>query len=217
MLISFEGCEGGGKTTQIKLLKERLEKTDPSCQVISLREPGGTLIGEQIRQIVLSPENKDIAFATEVLLFQAQRAQLYEQIVLPALAEGKIVLMDRTRDSSVVYQGIVRRFGKDLIDQLNTISTHDTYPDITFLLDLAAKIGLDRRANTGSTNRIDQEDLDFHQQVREAYLSLAKADVTKSAAKNRWRIIDATKSMDEVAEEIWTEFSQFSAKITYLK
>src|SRR5258708_39321026 len=142
-LISFEGGEGSGKSTQIALLEKRLQAA--GRKVISLREPGGTPIGEQIRTIVLGNHNQNIAFTTEVLLFQAQRAQLYHEIVLPKLAEGSVVLMDRTRDSSVVYQGIVRRFGKDLIEELNTIATQDTYPNITFLLDVSVEIDLGRR------------------------------------------------------------------------
>ena len=122
ILITLEGGEGGGKTTQIQLLKERLEADGK--EVLTLIEPGGTEISEAIRELVLSPKYKGImGETTEVLLFQSARAQIYHQLVIPALKAGKVVIMDRSRDSSVVYQGMVRGFGKDLIEQLNDIST----------------------------------------------------------------------------------------------
>lgn len=200
LLITFEGGEGGGKTTQIVRLRDKLTKA--GHDVIVLREPGGTVISEQIREVVLSAKNAGIAYTTEVLLFQAARAQIYREIVLPSLKAGKIVLIDRSRDSSVVYQGMVRGFGKDLIEQLNNISTKETYPDLTILLDISVEEGLQRRADSGTSNRLDMEDTDFHQKVRDAYLQLAKED-----AKQRWVVIDASKSIDEVDEEIWQKVS----------
>lgn len=198
ILISFEGGEGGGKTTQISRLRTRLE----SCgqQVIALREPGGTAISEQIREVVLSNKNVGIAYTTEVLLFQAARAQLYREIVIPSLKSGKVVLMDRTRDSSVVYQGIVRNFGTAVIEQLNDISTQHIYPDITFLLDLDPALGLDRLVKQGKEgmNRLDLESLSFHQKVRQAYLDLANKN-----DHNRWEVIDAQKDVEEVEAKIW--------------
>jgi len=166
--------------------------------VIALREPGGTAIGEQIREVVLSSKNSGISFTTEVLLFQAARSQIYREVVLPSLEAGKVVLMDRTRDSSIVYQGIVRKFGVELIDQLNDISTKKTFPDVTFLLDIPVEIGLNRRVASGEVNRLDMEAKTFHQRVREAYLTLAKKDAGK-----RWIIVDAEKSLEEVEETIW--------------
>jgi len=195
-MISLEGGEGGGKSTQIAKLKEHL--TQAGKEVISVREPGGSVIAEQIREVVLTPKNVGMAFTTEVLLFQASRAQIYHEVVLPALESGKIVLMDRTRDSSVVYQGIVRKFGKELIDQLNTISTRDTYPDITILLDVPVKVGLSRKEKDAELDRIEREQKDFHQNVRDAYLSLAKEDQT-----GRWKVIDAEQPVEEVEKEIW--------------
>ncbi len=195
-LITFEGGEGGGKTTQIVRLRDSLTKA--GCDVVVLREPGGTVISEQIREVVLSSKNIGMAFTTEVLLFQAARAQIYREIVLPSLEAEKIVLMDRSRDSSVVYQGLVRGFGEDLIEQLNNISTKETYPNMTLLLDVDVSRGLERRANTGEVNRLDMEAKQFHQQVREAYLSLAKKD-----SGNRWIIIDANKKIEQVEKAIW--------------
>lgn len=197
-LISFEGGEGAGKTVQIKRLRDRLYAC--GMDVIILREPGGTTISEQIREVVLSAKNIGIAYTTEVLLYQAARAQLYREIVLPSLQIGKVVLMDRTRDSSVVYQGMVRGFGVELVEQLNDISTEKTFPDITFLLDVDPKAGLDRRQNTGEMNRLDMESLDFHEKVRKAYLEVAKKD-----DRDRWTVVDASSDIDTIEEKVWEE------------
>lgn len=200
-LITFEGGEGGGKTTQIAILAEKLKAAGQD--VIALREPGGTTISEQIREVVLSAKNEGIAYTTEVLLFQAARAQIYEELVLPALTAGKIVLMDRSRDSSVVYQGMVRGFGVDLIDQLNTISTKKTLPDLTLLLDVDVTAGLQRREDSGKSDRLDQEDTSFHDKVREGYIKLAEEDTT-----GRWVTINANQDVDSVTEDIWNVVSQ---------
>ena len=194
-LITFEGGEGGGKSTQILRLREKLEAD--GRDVVLLREPGGTVISEQIRDVVLSAKNTGIAYTTEVLLFQAARAQIYREIVLPSLQAGKIVVMDRSRDSSVVYQGVVRGFGRELIDQLNDISTKNTLPNLTLLLDLPVEVGLQRRAESDKQDRLDMEGQEFHHKVRQAYLDLAKSD------PKRWEVIDASKSLEEVEAKIW--------------
>ncbi len=196
LLITLEGGEGGGKTTMLVRLRDRL--TQAGHDVVALREPGGTMISEQIREVVLSSKNAGMAFTTEVLLFQAARAQIYREIVLPSLAAGKIVVMDRSRDSSVVYQGMVRGFGSDLIDQLNDISTKKTYPDLTILLDVPVEDGLKRRAKAGGANRLEMENQEFHQKVRDAYLAIAQNDKT-----GRWSIVDASQNLDKVEAEIW--------------
>lgn len=197
-LISFEGGEGAGKTVQIKRLRDRLYACGKD--VIVLREPGGTVISEQIREVVLSAKNIGIAYTTEVLLFQAARAQLYREIVLPSLGVGKVVLMDRTRDSSVVYQGMVRGFGVELIEQLNNISTQNTYPDLTFLLDVPPEIGLKRRMEDGKMDRLDMENIDFHEKVRQAYLQVSEQD-----DRERWCKIDASQTIDDIEEALWEE------------
>lgn len=196
ILISLEGGEGAGKTEQTKILTKKFEAQ--GYQVVSLREPGGTVISEQIREVVLSSKNQKISDLTEVLLFQAARAQIYDEVVIPALNQGKIVLMDRTRDSSVVYQGIVRGLGISLIERLNKISTQNTYPGLTFLLDIDPELGLGRRESTGKVDRIDAEGLSFHNQVRDGYLKLAEKN-----NRGRWYIIDAAKPIEQVTESIW--------------
>lgn len=198
VLITLEGGEGGGKTTQIVRLRERL--FEAGYDAVAVREPGGTVISEQIREVVLSSKNIGMAFTTEVLLFQAARAQIYREIVLPSLVAGKVVIMDRSRDSSVVYQGVVRGFGVDLIENLNNISTKHTVPDLTLLLDVEVETGLHRRASSEKMDRLDMEAKQFHVKVREAYLELAAADTT-----GRWRVIDANASLEDVEEALWNE------------
>lgn len=200
-LISFEGGEGGGKSTQIVRLRDHLTKE--GFDVVVVREPGGTAISEQIREVVLSAKNIGIAYTTEVLLFQAARAQVYRELVLPSLEAQKIVLMDRTRDSSVVYQGIVRNFGVEKIEELNSLSTKDTYPDITFFLDVDAQTGLQRQAQAGGNNRIEMENLAFHEQVRDAYKTLATQN-----DHQRWVSIDANRDLESVEKEIWDKVSE---------
>jgi len=211
LLITLEGGEGVGKTTQVVRLKERLVQAGKD--VVVLREPGGTTISEQIREVVLSNKNVGMAYTTEVLLFQAARAQIYREIVLPSLELGKVVVMDRSRDSSVVYQGMVRGFGVEIIEQLNDISTKKTYPNLTFLLDAPVDIGLGRRMNEGGADRIDYEDKDFHEKVRQAYLKVANNDINKYGAHSRWQIVDASKSTEEVQEQLWERTQSFLDKI----
>lgn len=200
-LITLEGGEGGGKSTQSVRLRQKL--SEEGKDVVVLREPGGTAISEQIRQVVLSPTNTSMAFTTEVLFFQAARAQIYREIVIPSLKAGKVVIMDRSRDSSVVYQGMVRGFGKELINNLNDLSTDKTLPNLTILLDLPVALGLQRREESGKIDRLDMEAQEFHQKVRDAYLELAKEDKT-----GRWVIVDAQRSIEEVESEIWQEITK---------
>lgn len=204
--ISFEGGEGAGKTVQIKRLRDKLYEA--GHDVVLLREPGGTPISEQIREVVLSAKNIGIAYTTEVLLFQAARAQLYREIVLPSLESGKTVVIDRTRDSSVVYQGIVRGFGEELIEQLNNISTENTFPNLTFLLDVPPEIGLERRRKeegegAKKMDRLDMEAVNFHEKVRQAYLDVAKRDT-----RDRWRVIDSSRTIEEIEKDIWSEIEK---------
>lgn len=200
-IISFEGGEGAGKTTQIVRLRDHFVKE--GFDVVVVREPGGTVISEQIREVVLSSKNIGMAYTAEVLLFQAARAQVYRELVLPSLEAKKIVLMDRTRDSSVVYQGMVRKFGVDTIEELNKISTKDTYPDLTFLLDVDPKLGVERQVQAGGANRFEMENLAFHQEVREAYLYLAKQN-----DHARWELVDANQTLEAVEEVIWKKVAE---------
>ena len=201
LLITFEGGEGGGKTTQAGLLVARLREAGK--EVVAAREPGGTRVGEQIREVVLSCENQEIVPATEVLLFQAARAQIYAEVVRPALEAGKIVVMDRTGDSSIVYQGMIRGLGADFIRGLNRFSMQNIRPDLTFLLDVPAKTGLERKQDDENL-RLEGEGLSFHQKVRKGFLELAAEN-----ERGRWRVIDAKKSIEQVADLVWQEVENF--------
>lgn len=207
ILISFEGGEGGGKSTQAKLLGDYFR--EEGRDVLITREPGGTVISEQIREVVLGTKNIGMAFTTEVLLFQAARAQIYRELILPSLTAGKVVICDRTRDSSVVYQGMVRKFGVEKIEKLNKISTRNTYPDLTFLLDVAIENGLERRIKTDVINRLDMEQKEFHQKVREGFLDLAKAN-----DRGRWRVIDANQPIETVHHQIIACITDLSKKLS---
>jgi len=195
IFISLEGGEGGGKSTQIVRLREKLE--DLGKKVVITREPGGTAISEKIREILLDKANLNMAYSTEVLLFQAARAQVYRELIIPALEMGKWVIADRTSDSSVVYQGIVRDFGVPIIKGLNDLSTKGTIPKLTLILDVSVEIGLARREGTDKNDRLDLESKVFHEKVRQGFLKIAKEE------PERFVIIDASKSIDEVAELIW--------------
>ena len=193
-LITFEGPEGGGKSLQIQKLGEYLK--NKGFKVLTLREPGQTKIGEKIRQILLDPKNKNLVPRAETLLFEASRAQLVEEIIKPALAQGIIVLIDRFFDSTTAYQGYGRQLPVEKIEMLNDFATGGLKPDLTILLDLEVEEGLKRREKSGKKDRIDMESLKFHQKVREGYLEIARKN------PRRWRIVDASKSPEEVFEEI---------------
>lgn len=194
VLISFEGGEGSGKSEQVKRLTRYLRQLGK--KVVVTRDPGGTKISEQIRKIILDKKNVDMAYQTEVLLFQAARAQVCEQIILPALKEGKIILADRFRDSSVVYQGIVRGLGIRHAEHLNNVATKGTRPRITFLFDVPVVVGLSRRNNSDKSDRLDGENIPFHRKIRSAYLKWAKKN------KKRFVTIDGTQSKEEIHQEI---------------
>lgn len=198
MLISFEGMEGAGKTTQSALLEKKLQKM--GYETVTLREPGGVPISEEIRDVVLNPRNKGMAVTTEVLLFQAARAQLYHDVVIPSIKAGKIVLMDRTRDSSLIYQGMVRGIGMEWIEQLNDYSTQKTLPNLTVLLDLPPEIGYERRRKLQNLDRIEQEGVKFQAEVCKAYLEVAHKN-----DHNRWVIIDGLMDVEHVENAVWEE------------
>lgn len=194
-LISFEGGEGGGKTVQAKRLKRKLKRRGK--KVILIREPGGPDISEQIREVLLDAENTEMTVTTEMLLFQAARAQLYEEEVLPDIKKGRIVISDRGRDSSLVYQGVVRGMGEKLVEKLNDVATKNTLPELTILLDVPVKIGKKRQENEEESDRMDLEEAGFRKKVRKAYLRLAKRH------PNRLVVVDGSREKREVAKEVW--------------
>jgi dTMP kinase len=193
--ITFEGPEGSGKTTQISFLAEFLRSKD--LEVCTTREPGGTPIGDEIRSVLMGLKNTDMQPRAEILLFQASRAQLVEQVIRPSLAEGKIVISDRYADSTLAYQGYgYQQFTIDELKPIIAFATGELVPDITLLLDVDIHVGLERRMKEGGWNRLDAYDCDFHERVREGFIRLAKSDPL------RWIIIDASQPFEQVQQEI---------------
>ncbi len=197
LFVTFEGGEGSGKSTAIKSLVDKLQKE--GYEIVLTREPGGTPISEQIREVILSKENTAMDPITEALLYAASRRQHVVEKVRPALEEGKVVLCDRFVDSSLAYQGGARGLGIDLILKINEPAIDGLWPDVTIFFDLKPEVGLARiSANSGrEVNRLDVEKMEFHQKVRDSFLELAKR------YPERYVIIDASKSRDEVVEEAY--------------
>lgn len=195
MFITLEGPEGSGKSTQIKRLAKRLEAM--GYPVITTREPGGTPIGDQIRQVLMRMENKELHPRTEILLFLAARAQLVEQLIKPALQDGKIILCDRYGDSTLAYQGYGHGLDLEKLRQMLDFATDHLKPDLTVLLDLDVKTGLMRKKAVDEWNRLDAFEVLFHERVRQGYLNLAKEE------PERWRIVDASKGIEAVQEDLF--------------
>ena len=192
MFITLEGTEGCGKTTQVAPLAEFLR-----CQgwdVLTTREPGGTPIGEQIRTVLHNLENTEMHARTEILLFQAARAQHVEQLIRPQLARGGLVICDRFADSTLAYQGYGRQQPLQPLRALVDYATGGLKPDLTLLLDLDVEVGLRRRARGGEWNRLDALEVAFYQRVRQGYYALV------SAEPERWVVIDASLSPAEVQQ-----------------
>ena len=171
MFITFEGGEGTGKTTIIKTIARKL--MEMGYEVVASREPGGSVVAEKIRNVILDPNNQDITPHTEALLYAASRCQHIDEVIKPALESGKIVLCDRYLDSSLAYQGYARKLGYDFVLKINDYATR-YIPDITFYIDLDPNIGLNRILNRINKDRLDMEEMDFHKLVREGYLDIAK-------------------------------------------
>ena len=199
LFITFEGGEGSGKTTQIGALSHHLRST--GREVVVTRDPGGTLIGKQIRALLLDRDHAHMAPNAELLLYQASRAQLVHEVVRPALAADRIVLCDRFTDSTVAYQGYGRRLDLDLIARLNTLATGGLRPDLTLLLDLDPVLGLARASQRMAErheqqDRIEEEVLAFHQRVRTGYQCIVAED------PGRVTVLDASAGMAEIADRI---------------
>ena len=195
MFITLEGPEGSGKTTAVEAAVKQLEKM--GYQIVRTREPGGTPIAEQIRNVILDKNNTAMDPRTEALLYAASRRQHLVEKVWSALKEGKIVICDRYLDSSLAYQGGARDLGIDNVLNINLFATENTWPDLTLLFDIKPEIGLQRiSANANrEVNRLDLEKLEFHNKVRDSFLLLAKK------YPERFIIIDASKDREQVAKD----------------
>jgi dTMP kinase len=197
--ITFEGPEGSGKSTQAQRLKETLEKR--GYPVLLTREPGGTPVGDAIREILLDPDFSDMEPLTELFLYEANRNQHVNQIIRPALKENKIVLSDRFHDASLIYQGAARNLGLDLVKSLNDLATESLVPDLTFVLDVETENGLNEARGTDDNydrngDRIEQESNGFHETVRKAYRKLTERE------PERCKLIPRSGGIDEVHRQI---------------
>jgi dTMP kinase len=199
LFLSFEGLDGSGKGTQIDLLVGHLATL--GIQPVVHREPGGTVIGDQIRAILLDAANSHLLPLPELLLYFASRAQAIDEVILPALQAGRVVISDRFTDSTLVYQGIVRGLGIDVVRDLDRISCRALRPDCTILLDLPPEHSQQRAAarnlqSASTQTRLDDESLDFYRSVREGYLQLASAEPA------RIRVVDASGSVEAVGQQV---------------
>lgn len=191
--LTFEGGEGSGKSTQMRLLARHLESLGHTVR--SLREPGGTAAGEAIRGILLDPAYAGMDAHTELMLYEAARAQLVAEVIEPALQAGEVVICDRFYDSTTAYQGHGRGLSLDEIARLNRIATRGLVPDRTILLDVEVSAGIER-ATRFATDRLEGEGAAFHQRVREGFLSIAAAE------PDRVRRVDASRTIEEVTEQV---------------
>ena len=201
MFITLEGPEGSGKSSQLPDLAEFLR--GQGWDVLTTREPGGTPIGDQIRQILMRLDNQELHPRTEILLFLASRAQLVEQVIKPALREGKLVLCDRFGDSTLAYQGYGHGIDLATLRAMLAFATDNLKPDLTLLLDVDVEIGLQRKRKEDEWNRLDAYELAFHQRVREGYHELCRQE------PERWRVIDAMQPKGAVQIALRQAVMQF--------
>ncbi|HDM10120.1 MAG: dTMP kinase [Deltaproteobacteria bacterium] len=200
MFITFEGIEGCGKSTQARLLFEAMKAR--GIDTVLTREPGGTRIGQKIRKILMSTSNTELCAAAELLLLEADRAQHVCEVIVPAIEKGTMVICDRFSDATVAYQGHGRGIDLDFIQKLNSYASNMIRPDKTFLLDCPVELGLTRaldrnmKAERQGEGRFEAETLEFHQEVRNGYMSLAKRE------PDRFVVLDGTRDQDELAREI---------------
>ncbi len=199
LFVTFEGSEGSGKTTQIRLLRVYLE--EKGYPVYQTREPGGTPIGDQIRQVLHATANVEIQSATEILLYSASRAQLVNEVIRPALAEGQIILCDRYAESTLAYQGYGRGLDLDVLWVITNFATGGLRPDLIVYLDIPVEEGLRRKRRAHETesaewNRMDQQTVDFYRRARKGYLCLAGEE------PGRWLVVDACQPIKVVQEVI---------------
>ena len=205
MLITFEGCEGCGKSTQLRLLKEYLTKTNQDF--VYAREPGGTEISEKIRSVILDKENEAMTAECEALLYAASRAQLIKQVILPSLKEGKIVILDRYIDSSLAYQGFARGLTYDFVAKVNSFVMENCMPDVTIFLDVSPEKAFKRKGGADKSDRIELAGLEFHNKVYEGYLKLAEM------FPNRFKSFTADISI----QEMHTQIIEFLRQKGYIK
>ena len=198
LFISFEGIDGCGKSTQVKMLVEKFERK--KINYLLVREPGSTSISEKIRKILLDKELGEMNSRTEALLMMASRAQLTKEIIIPKLKSGFVIIADRYIDSTIAYQGAGRGLSIDLLDKINNFATYELKPDITFLIDLSSKLASNRRKKS-ELDRIEKVGNKFQEQVRDQYLKLA------SINKKRFVTLDGKPTAEHIHNIIWNKFN----------
>ena len=199
LFITFEGIDGCGKSTQVKMLMDRLD--GKNIESLLVREPGGTRISEEIREVLLMNRNDTMAKRTEALLMTASRAQLTKEVIIPKLEAGTWVIADRFKDSTLAYQGGGRGLDLNYLIQLNEFATYELDPDITFFIDVNAEEGNERR-NLNYPDRIEGAGIKFQEKVREQYLKLAHM------YSDRFVIIDGGETPEEIHQTIWSEIKK---------
>src|SRR6266478_3534747 len=209
LFLTFEGPEGSGKSTQLHLLGKRLRGANR--QVLETAEPGGTPIGMQIRRVLLDAQNQELCPTAELLLMFAARAQNVDQVILPAHSKGSVVLCDRFTDSTLVYQGVARGLGAEVVYDVDRIACRGLVPDLTLIVDIDIEAGLARahRRNQRTQDvetRLDEQSLDFHRKVRAAYRQLAEDE------PQRVRLIDGSLAEADVAQVVWTTVQSLSTR-----
>jgi len=197
LFITFEGGEGCGKSVQARALYDRLSQS--AIPAVLTHEPGGTPLSRKLRRLLKEADNISISPLAELLLFNAARTQLIDEVIRPQLGKGKVVICDRYADSTTAYQSYGRGLDSETVAAINDIATGGLKPDLTILLDISAEEGLARKQRR---DRFEQEDITFHQRVREGYLKLAASE------PGRWLVIDAKQGKEKIAEIIWKKISQ---------
>jgi len=208
VLVTFEGVEGSGKSTQVERLTKRLAASGVACS--AFREPGGTEIGEAIRRVLLNPRHCEMHALTELFLYLAARNQLVREKVMSALSAGKVVVLDRFGDSSAAYQGAGRGLDQKLVARLNKLATADLKPNLTLLVDVPVRVGQGRKAS-GVLDRLERERVEFHERVRDGYLRVARR------APGRFRVVDGTLPADELERLVYRHVEELLKRKVVLK
>lgn len=202
ILITFEGIDRCGKSTQVARLEKKLQEANIEFE--TLREPGSTAVSEQIRRILLSVESGDIDSRCELMLYSAARAQLVNEKIVPGLESGKTIIIDRYFDSTTAYQGYGRKLPIDIIENINQLVSQERKPNLTIIIDISPEDAVLRRDEAGR-DRLERSSLDFFDRVRNGYLEMAKSD-------SRFVVIDGNKSIEEIGDEVWAKIAKIIDK-----
>jgi len=202
ILITFEGIDRCGKSTQVARLEKKLQEANIEFE--TLREPGSTAVSEQIRRILLSVESGDIDSRCELMLYSAARAQLVNEKIVPGLESGKTIIIDRYFDSTTAYQGYGRKLPIDIIENINQLVSQERKPNLTIIIDISPEDAVLRRDEAGR-DRLERSSLDFFDRVRNGYLEMAKSD-------SRFVVLDGNKSIEEIGDEVWAKIAKIIDK-----